>query len=159
MTETGSATEDREIISLKTKAFIADLLSSVNIDDSIRDIISHIIEEVGKFTHSDMVCIYEAGTETDRVTKEYQWRSGEQVVEDEKTQAIQERGLGDWIRTLNMKKLVLIENRESVKDSFPREYERMEKQGIQAFLIIPLYIKNKMPSCMCLINPDLPELA
>lgn len=159
MVETGSTTENREIISLKTKAFVADLLASVNIDDSIREIISFIIEEVGKFTHSDMVCIYEAGTETDRVTKEYQWKSSEQVVEDEKTQTIQERNLGDWIKTLNMKKLVLIENRDSLKDSFPQEYARMEKQGIHTFLIIPLYIKNRLPSCMCLINPDLSEFA
>ena len=78
-------TEKNDILNLKTKAFIADLLASVNIDDSIREIISFIIEEVGKFTHSDMVCIYEAGTETDRVTKEYQWKASDHVDEDENT--------------------------------------------------------------------------
>ncbi|MGN1340285.1 MAG: diguanylate cyclase domain-containing protein [Oscillospiraceae bacterium] len=159
MAGTGSITENNEILSLKTKAFVSDLLASVNIDDSIREIISYILEEVGKFTHSDMVCIYEAGAERDRVDKAYQWKSSDNVIEDEKIQMMQERGLDDWIDTLKLKKLVLIENRESVRDSFPLEYARMEKQGINTFLLIPLYIKNRTPSCMCLINPDLSEFA
>ena len=159
MTETGRTTEINDILSLKTKAFIADLLASVNIDDSIRDIVSYIVEEVGKFTHSDMVCIYQAGTETNRVDKAFQWKSNDRVIEDEKIQMIQERDLDDWIRILNQKKLVLIKNRESVRDSLPLEYERMEKQGINTFVIIPMYIKNRALSCICLINPDLSKFA
>ncbi len=159
MIETVSLVENNDRLKLKTKAFVADLLAGVNIDDSIRDIISYIIKEVGKFTHSDMVCIYEPVTEPDCVNKVYQWKVGDLVVEDERIQTIQERGLDDWIETLKFKKMVFVENRECIRDSMPLEYERMEKQGIHTFVIIPLYTKNRMPSCMCLMNPDLSEFA
>ena len=155
----GNLTENNDISELKTKAFVADLLASVNIDSGIKDIISHIIKEVGSFTHSDMVCIYESATDADHVNKVYQWKIGDLVVEDERIQTIQERGLDDWITTLKSKKMILIEDREDIRDIMPEEYERMEKQGIHTFLIIPLYTKEKMPSCMCLINPDLSSFA
>lgn len=159
MIETVSRVEKNDRLKLKTKAFVADLLAGVNIDNSIRDIIRYIIKEVGIFTHSDMVCIYESETEPDCVNKVYQWKAGDLVVEDERIQPIQERGLDDWIETLKFKKIVLIENRECIRDSMPLEYERMEKQGIHTFMIIPLYTKNRMPSCMCLMNPDLSAFA
>ena len=47
MKETDSAADNNDVLELKTKAFVADLLASVNIDNSIRDIISYIIKEVG----------------------------------------------------------------------------------------------------------------
>ncbi|MGN0621585.1 MAG: diguanylate cyclase domain-containing protein [Porcipelethomonas sp.] len=159
MIETVNLVEKNDRLKLKTKAFVADLLAGVNIDNSIRDIISYIIKEVGKFTHSDMVCIYESVTEPDCVNKVYQWKVGDLVVEDERIQPIQERGLDNWIETLKFKKMVFVENRECIRDSMPFEYERMEKQGIHTFVIIPLYTKNRMPSCMCLMNPDLSEFA
>ena len=53
--------ESNERLTLQTKAFIADLLAGVNIDDSIQDILRYTMKEVGMFTRSDMVCIYEAG--------------------------------------------------------------------------------------------------
>ena len=72
MKETDSAADNNDVLELKTKAFVADLLASVNIDNSIRDIISYIIKEVGQFTRSDMVCIYEPVTEPDCVNKVFQ---------------------------------------------------------------------------------------
>ncbi|MGN0701093.1 MAG: diguanylate cyclase domain-containing protein [Oscillospiraceae bacterium] len=159
MKETDSAADNNDILELKTKAFVADLLASVNIDNSIRDIISYIIKEVGQFTRSDMVCIYEPVTEPDCVNKVFQWKSGDLVVEDERVQMIKERGLNEWIEVLKMKKMVLVEGRESIRDSMPLEYERMGAQGVHTFLIIPLYTKDRMPSCMCLMNPDLSAFA
>lgn len=151
--------ENNERLELQTKAFVADLLAGVNIDDSIQDIISYTMKEVGMFTHADMVCIYESGTELDCVNKVYQWKAGDSVVDDAKIQPIQERRLDDWIETLKLKKIVLIEDRECIRDSMPLEYERMGKQGIHTFLIIPLYTKDRLPACMSLINPDLSTFA
>lgn len=148
-------TEDNDIIKLKTKAFISDLLAGVNIDSTIRDTISYIIKEVGNFTHSDMVSIYDSGMESDCVNKVYQWKSGDVVVEDDEFQTLQERDLDNWIKALRQNKIILIEGRENIKGSMPSEYERMTKQGIHTVVIIPLYTKNRMPSCMCLMNPDL----
>ncbi len=159
MAEIENMMENNEISALKTKAFAADLLAAVNIDGSIRDIISYIIKEVGEFTRSDTVCIYDAGTEQDSVNKVYQWNADDPAVDDERKKAMPEYGAEDWIDTLRTKKLVLVDNRESIRESMPLEYERMEKQGIRAFLIIPLYTKSRMPSCMCLINPDLSAFA
>lgn len=159
MAEIENMMENNEISALKTKAFAADLLAAVNIDGSIRDIISYIIKEVGEFTRSDTVCIYDAGTEQDSVNKVYQWNADDPAVDDERKKAMPEYGAEDWIDTLRTKKLVLIENRDSIREEMPLEYERMEKQGIRAFLIIPLYTKSRMPSCMCLINPDLSAFA
>lgn len=146
-------------LELQTKLFIADLLAGVNVDDSIQNIIRYIVEKVGKFTRADSVCIYESGTEQDSVNKVYQWRADDSVVEDEKIQKISERGLDNWIQTLKSKKIVFIENRESVRDSMSLEYERMGKQGIHTFLIIPLYTKDRLPACMSLTNPDLSTFA
>lgn len=151
--------ENNERLELQTKAFIADLLAGVNIDDSIQDILRYTMKEVGMFTRSNMVCIYEAGTESDSVNKVYQWKAGDSVVEDEKIQPIQGRELDEWIQTLKMKKIVLIESRKSIQDTLPLEYKRMKKQGIHTFLIIPLYTKDRLPACMCLINPDLSAFA
>ena len=151
--------ENNERLELKTKVFIADLLAGVNIDDSIQNIIRYIMKEVGIFTHSDMVSIYESGIETDCVTKVYQWKAGDAVVEDEKRQSIPERGLDDWIETLKFRKIVTVEDRDCVRESMPLEYERMKKQGIHTFLIIPIYTKNRLPACMSLINPDLSAFA
>lgn len=159
MAEIENMMENNEISALKTKAFAADLLAAVNIDGSIRDIISYIIKEVGEFTRSDTVCIYDAGTEQDSVNKVYQWNADDPAVDDERKKAMPEYGAEDWIDTLRTKKLVLIEDRDSIREKMPLEYERMEKQGIRAFLIIPLYTKSRMPSCMCLINPDLSAFA
>ena len=47
--------ESNERLTLQTKAFIADLLAGVNIDDSIQDILRYTMKEVGMFTRSDMV--------------------------------------------------------------------------------------------------------
>ncbi|MGN0622381.1 MAG: diguanylate cyclase domain-containing protein [Oscillospiraceae bacterium] len=159
MTETKDLMANNDVLTLKTKAFVADLLAGVDIDSSIREIIGYIIKEVGRFTRSDMVCIYESATEPDSVTKVYQWKDGDLVVEDERFQPLQERDLNGWIESLRAKEMVLVEGRECIRESLPSEYERMEKLGIDTFLIIPLYTKNRMPSCMCLINPDLSEFA
>ena len=63
--------ENNERLELQTKAFVIDLLAGVNKEDSIQDTISHILKEVGRFTHSDMVGIYESGTEPGYVNKVY----------------------------------------------------------------------------------------
>lgn len=146
-------------LEVRTKLFVADLLAGVNVDDSIQNIIRYIVKEVGMFTHADMVSIYEASKEQDSVNKVYQWRVDESIVEDEKIQNISERGLDNWIETLKAKKIVFIVNRESVRDSMSLEYERMGKQDIHTFLIIPLYTKDRLPACMSLINPDLSTFA
>lgn len=151
--------ENNDKLELQTKAFVADLLAGVNIDDSIQNIIRYIMKEVGNFTHSDMVCIYESGTSPDCVNKVYQWKAGDSVVEDAKIQPIQERRLDDWIDTLKLKKIVYIENRECIRNSMPLEYESMMQHGIHAVIIIPLYTKDRLPACMSLINPDLSTFA
>lgn len=147
--------ENDERLELQTKAFIADLLAGMNRDDGIQNIIGYTMKEVGKFTHSDRVCIYESGAEQDCVNKIYQWKAGSSVVEDEKIQPLQERRLDNWIETLKLKKMVLVKNRECIRDRMPSEYKRMENQGIHTFLIVPLYAKDRLPACMSLINPDL----
>lgn len=147
--------ENNERLELQTKAFMADLLAGVNKDDSIQNNISYMIKEVGRFTHADMVCIYEAREKSDCVNKIYQWKADSSVVEDAKIQPIQERKLDDWIELLKLKKMVLVESRECVPNTMPFEYERMEQQGIHTFLIVPLYAKDRLPACMSIINPDL----
>ena len=147
--------ENNERLELQTKAFIADLLAGVNKDDSIQNNISYMIEEVGRFTHADMVCIYESREKSDCVNKIYQWKADSSVVEDAKMQPIQERKLDDWIELLKLKKMVLVESRECVPNAMPFEYERMEQRGIHTFLIVPLYAKDRLPACMSIINPDL----
>ncbi|MGN0318520.1 MAG: diguanylate cyclase domain-containing protein [Lachnospira sp.] len=151
--------EKNELLELQTKAFIADLLTGVNIDDSIQDIISYTIKEVGMYTHADMVCIYELKTAQDCVNKIYQWKACDSFADDEIIQPIQERGLDNWIEKLKSRKVVLIKDRECIKESMPQEYERMVKQGIHTFLIIPLYAKDRMPACMSVMNPDLSTFA
>lgn len=147
--------ENNERLELQTKAFMADLLAGVNLDDSIQNNISYMIKEVGRFTHADMVCIYESREKSDCVNKIYQWKADSSVVEDAKIQPIQERKLDDWIELLKLKKMVLVESRECVPNTMPFEYERMEQQGIHTFLIVPLYAKDRLPACMSIINPDL----
>lgn len=147
--------ENNERLELQTKAFMADLLAGVNKDDSIQNNISYMIKEVGRFTHADMVCIYESREKSDCVNKIYQWKADSSVVEDAKIQPIQERKLDDWIELLKLKKMVLVESRECVPNTMPFEYERMEQQGIHTFLIVPLYAKDRLPACMSIINPDL----
>ncbi|MGN0370464.1 MAG: diguanylate cyclase domain-containing protein [Butyrivibrio sp.] len=159
MMESENRLNDNDIFILKTKAFVADLLASINIDNSSRDIIRYIIKEVGKFTRSDMICIYESDANPDCVNKVYQWKSGDSVVDDEKVQMIKERSLDDWTTALKSPQMVLVENRECLRDSMPLEYERMERYGFNTFIIIPIYSKNIMPTCMCLINPDLSVFA
>ena len=151
--------EHNDRLEQQTKIFIADLLAGVNVDDSIQNIIRYIVKEVGMFTHADMVCIYESATEADCVNKVYQWRADETIVEDEKIQEISERGLDSWIKILKSKKIVFIEDREAIRDSMSLEYERMGKQGVNTFLIIPLYTKERLPACMSLMNPDLSTFA
>lgn len=147
--------ENNERLELQTKAFMADLLAGVNKDDSIQNNISYMIKEVGRFTHADMVCIYESREKSDSVNKIYQWKADSSVVEDAKIQPIQERKLDDWIELLKLKKMVLVESRECVPNTMPFEYERMEQRGIHTFLIVPLYAKDRLPACMSIINPDL----
>lgn len=147
--------KNNERLELQTKAFMADLLAGVNLDDSIQNNISYMIKEVGRFTHADMVCIYESREKSDSVNKIYQWKADSSVVEDAKIQPIQERKLDDWIELLKLKKMVLVESRECVPNTMPFEYERMEQQGIHTFLIVPLYAKDRLPACMSIINPDL----
>lgn len=147
--------ENIERLELQTKAFMADLLAGVNKDDSIQNNISYMIKEVGRFTHADMVCIYESREKSDSVNKIYQWKADSSVGEDAKIQPIQERKLDDWIELLKLKKMVLVESRECVPNTMPFEYERMEQQGIHTFLIVPLYAKDRLPACMSIINPDL----
>ena len=147
--------ENIERLELQTKAFMADLLAGVNKDDSIQNNISYMIKEVGRFTHADMVCIYESREKSDSVNKIYQWKADSSVVEDAKMQPIQERKLDDWIELLKLKKMVLVESRECVPNTMPFEYERMEQRGIHTFLIVPLYAKDRLPACMSIINPDL----
>ena len=147
--------ENNERLELQTKAFMADMLAGVNKDDSIQNNISYMIKEVGRFTHADMVCIYESREKSDSVNKIYQWKADSSVVEDAKIQPIQERKLDDWIELLKLKKMVLVESRECVPNTMPFEYERMEQQGIHTFLIVPLYAKDRLPACMSIINPDL----
>ena len=151
--------ENNERLELQTKAFVTDLLAGVNKEDSIQDTISHILKEVGLFTHSDMISIYESGTEPGSVNKVYRWKSGRMSAEDEKMQPMQERRLDEWIEMLKLKKIVLVENRESIKESMPLEYERTGKFGIHTFLIIPLYTKAALPVCMSIVNPDLSTFA
>lgn len=147
--------ENNERLELQTKAFMADLLAGVNKDDSIQNNISYMIKEVGRFTHADMVYIYESREKSDSVNKIYQWKADSSVGEDAKIQPIQERKLDDWIELLKLKKMVLVESRECVPNTMPFEYERMEQQGIHTFLIVPLYAKDRLPACMSIINPDL----
>lgn len=147
--------ENNERLELQTKAFMADLLAGVNKDDSIQNNISYMIKEVGRFTHADMVCIYESREKSDSVNKIYQWKADSSVGEDAKIQPIQERKLDDWIELLKLKKMVLVESRECVPNTMPFEYERMEQQGIHTFLIVPLYAKDRLPACMSIINLDL----
>lgn len=151
--------ENNERLELQTKAFVIDLLAGVNKEDSIQDTISHILKEVGRFTHSDMVGIYESGTEPGYVNKVYQWKSDHLAAEDEKIQPIEERRLNSWIEKLKLKKIVLVKDRECVRDSMPLEYERTGKFGIHTFLIIPLYTKAALPVCMSIVNPDLSTFA
>ena len=151
--------ENNERLELKTKAFVADLLSDVNIEDSIQNIIRYIIKEVGTFTHADIVSIYESGEAHDHVNISYQWKSGNSVVDDAKMQPLRERELDIWIDALKLKKIVVIEDREYVRNDMPLEYERMQKHGIHTFMIIPLYTKDRLPACMSLINPDFSTFA
>lgn len=85
--------DSNEILGLRTKAFVTDLLAGVNIDDSISDIVSYAVKEVGQFTHADMVCIYEPSAKPDCVNKVYQWKADNSFIDDEEIQSIQERGL------------------------------------------------------------------
>lgn len=151
--------QKKDELQLRTKAFVMDLLAGVNIEDGIRNIISYIMKEVGNFTHADMVCIYESGTEQDCVNKVYQWKASNPIVEDAKVQPLQNRELDAWIDRLKSKKLVVIEDRESVRKHMSSEYERMERQGIHSLLIIPLYTKDRLPACMSLMNPDFSTFA
>lgn len=150
--------ENNDILELKTKAFIADLLAGVNVNDDIHDIIAYIMKAVGEFTCSDMVSIYESMAGQSFVNKVFQWKVGDYVVEDEKIQTTNERGLDDWIEALKNRQIIF-EDRECIRESMPLEYKRMKKQDIDTFLIIPLYTEEKLPSCMCLINPDLSAFA
>ncbi len=134
MAEIENMMENNEISALKTKAFAADLLAAVNIDGSIRDIISYIIKEVGEFTRSDTVCIYDAGTEQDSVNKVYQWNADDPAVDDERKKAMPEYGAEDWIDTLRTKKLVLIEDRDSIREKCPWSMKEWRSRAFARFL-------------------------
>lgn len=150
---------DNERLTLKTKAFIADLLAGVNTEENIQDIIRYIMKEMGIFTHAERVCIYELGTEKNCVEKVYQWQNEKPVAEDAGMQLIQPSEIDGWLNTLKQKRLVVVENRDSIRDTMPAAYDIMDRLGIKALLLLPVYAQEQMIAYMSLMNPDFTEFA
>lgn len=151
--------QNDEKFELQTKAFVADLLADVDTENSIKDIIEYIMKEVGIFTHADRVCIFESCDGKDCVEKVYQWKNKGLMIEDSGISFIQQSEIDHWSGILNQKQLVVIENRDSIRDTMPSEYGVMEKRGIKALLLIPVYAKEKLIACMSLVNPDFTAFA
>lgn len=146
--------QNHERLELQTKGFIVDLLADINTEDSIQDILAYIMKEMGVFTHSDRVCIYECSDGKDCVEKIYQWRAGNLTAEEVKMQPIQRSTVEGWVNILNQKQLVVIENRDSIRDTMPEEYDLMERQGMKSLLLIPVYARDRLIACMSLVNLD-----
>ncbi|MGN0154804.1 MAG: diguanylate cyclase domain-containing protein [Lachnospiraceae bacterium] len=151
--------QNKDRLELETKAFVIDLLASINTEDSIQNIIHYIMKELGSFTHADEVCIYEPAAEKESVERVYQWDNGSPVAEDTELQFIQYSQIGSWIHILNQRKLVVIEDKDSIRDMMPSEYDIMQEHGMKTLLLIPMYVNERMPICMGLVNPDFTAFA
>lgn len=141
---------------LQTKAFITDLLIGVNSEDSIEHIIRYIMKEVGCFTRAERICIYESGVEGNRVEETYQWNAEHLDGLDAEVRYIQQEQseIHSWIHLLKMDQVIAIQDRESIRESMPIEYAQMKDRGIHSFMLIPLSVKDNLPECISIINPD-----
>lgn len=151
--------QNNERLILKTKAFITDLLAGVNTEDSIQDIIGYIMRQTGIFTHAESVCIYEAGTGMENVEKVYQWEAENTDAKDVSDKPVPKKDIADWFSVLKQKKLVIVPDRETVRDTDPVKYDLMMNQGVRKLLLIPVYAKEHLLACMGLVNPDFTAFA
>lgn len=141
-------------LTIETKLFIQELLSNINIEDNIDNIINFCIKELSIFTDSDAVTIYKTGIEEFSVNNIYKLDNSNIIKKDEKLETIKERKLDSWIELLLNNKLVCIKSKNELIETLPNEYDRMTRMGINSFMIIPLYTDEELPVCLCLINPD-----
>lgn len=148
---------DYERLELQTKAFVTDLLAGLNTEDSIDDSIGYIMKEVGIFTHARSAFIYKAFN--DNMERVYQWKGEDSVSEDTDMQSIPRSVVHEWLDCLYQKKLVIIEEKDAIRDRMPDAYEIMKKFGIHTLMLVPIYEKDLLGACMALVNPDLSSFA
>ena len=146
-------------LELQTKAFVTDLLAGVNTDEDLLDIIRYIMEGVGMYTHSDMVCIYESRTDQDGVNTIYRWKADKTFVEEAVAEPQQQWKSDMWADSLKENKIVVIEDCENIRGETPAEYDRLVQQGIHSLLMIPMYTADRLHGAMRLVNPEFSAFA
>lgn len=153
----GNQNNDRLV--LQTKAFVADLLAGVHTEDSIQEMIRYIMKEIGVFTHADRVCIFESGSRKNCVERVYHWESENTDFDDDRMRFLQRDKMEGWMRALNQQKLVVVKNRDSIRETMPKEYEIMANLELDSLMLIPIYVQDCLIACMSLGNPDFSSFA
>lgn len=83
-----------------------------------------------------------------------------QVIQEDTTmQMIPQKEIDGWIRMLNQKHIVVIEEKDVICDSMPEEYAIMDRAGIETLLLIPIDMAGKLNACMVVMNPDFSKFA
>lgn len=151
--------EEYEKLQLQTKAFVTDLLAGLDVEECIQNNIGYIIEKVGNFTHAERVCIYEPDTENERVERVYQWKAGSMIADDTQMQSIKWDEISEWCTTLYQFGIIVVKDKEGIRDTMPVGYSVMERFGVHTLMLIPIYVKNRLIAGMVLVNPDFMSFA
>ncbi|MGN0437506.1 MAG: diguanylate cyclase domain-containing protein [Lachnospiraceae bacterium] len=148
--------QEQDSLEQRTKAFITDLLIGVNSEDSIDNIIQYILKELGSFMHADRICIYESGVEQNMVKETYHWKGEQLDVQDPVNRYVHSDAgeLKQWISNLKRNQMILVKDLDEMQASMPLERVNMEKIGVHSLMLIPLSIKDSLPECMGIMNPD-----
>lgn len=146
------------ILELQTKAFVTDLLTGVNTGDSIPKIMNYLLEGIGQFTKATRTGLYVSEQFNKDVEKIYQWKEDFSFSEKEIKQ-IPKKLIGIGLEVIRKNELYVMEDRETIQDKMPSEYEFYCSANVNSLLVIPVSFHGIVFAGIFIVNPDFGHFA
>ena len=138
----------------RTESILIECFSKVFSQDNPDVSIGNVLEYLGQTFHSDRAYIFEL-YDNGRMSNTYEWCQGHVVSQKEALQEdVSNEVIGWWLEKFYRSELVIIENLEDIRDTYPITYAGLKPQDIQTLMVGPIEKDGKLIGFFGLDNPD-----
>ena len=129
-------------IGLDTSGLIIELANALNGEVSYSVAMNHLLEAMSTIIHPDRLYVFEIGEET--VSNTFEWCAEGIEPQIDTLQDLDPSEFDTWEELLTKEPVVVIPDVEEFKESDPRMYWQLTRQGITHLLAVPFYDGDRL---------------
>lgn len=134
------------------------LMDQVSKEEELVEIIPALLEALGRYTDAENAYIYEwASEKCDKYNNTFEWCREGIKARNKNLQQVPVEVMSGWQAAFMQQKAIIISDREQIRESAPKGYQLMKKQGIQTEIAVPLFASKKLIGFIGLDNPNLDD--